>query len=79
MQLSEEQQMIKDMKPHLRFMPGDIVYFKTDRLNKNPMVIERFVDIFSGSEDLHGDYWCSWFDSQKCYKGDQFFDHTLKS
>jgi hypothetical protein len=76
MHLSEDQQMYKDMKPHLRFMPGDIVYFKTDRLNKNPMVIEKFVNVFS---DENGDYWCSWFDSQKCHKGGEFFDYTLKT
>ena len=76
MHLSEEDRLIKGMKPHLRFNPGDIVYYLTDRLNKNPMVVRKFIE---PSIDDSGDYVCEWFDSQKCLKRDFFFDHALKS
>lgn len=76
MYLSEMQTLIKGMKPHLRFNPGDIVFYKTDRLNKNPLVIR---DLIEPMIDDSGDYVCEWFDSQKCLKRDFFFDHALKS
>ena len=76
MYLSEDDLLIKGMKPHLRLNPGDLDYYMTDRLNKNPMVVRKLID---PSIDDSGDYVCEWFDSQKCLKRDFFFDHALKS
>ena len=67
-----EQQLAREMKPHLRFNPGDVVFFKTDGECKNPMLIKSLLD---GTWDE--DYVCTWFDSQKIMHSEFFFDHAL--
>ena len=42
-------------KKTLRFDVGQIVYLKSDRQRKNPMVIYGY-DLFNSTQD----YWCMW-------------------
>jgi uncharacterized protein YodC (DUF2158 family) len=69
----EEQRLIRNIKNHLRFNAGDIVFFKTDSARKNPMVIKSCCDLGIDS----GDYVCTWFNSQRCLQTEFFHDSAL--
>jgi hypothetical protein len=68
----EDQEVILKMNPNLRFKCGDVVFWKTDRARKNPMVIKKLLG-YHWTED----YMVCWFDSQKSLQTDYMFDVAL--
>jgi hypothetical protein len=69
-EFQEEQEWVLKVKPFLRFRPGDIVFFKTDRSRSNPMVIKC---LCNGNDD----YVAHWFNSQKTMEVSFFSDCSL--
>ena len=57
---AEEQELLGEIKPHLRFQTGDIVFQVTDIQRKIPLLVEHRL-----SPSFDEDYTVSWFDTSK--------------
>ena len=44
-EIIEEMELIRRIRPHLRFSPGDVVCLVSDMENKTPMVIKKLLEI----------------------------------
>lgn len=72
-EFEEEQRLIRNLKPNLRFKQGDVVYSKTDTQKANPMVVNSLLDL-----DFDEDYLLSWFSAKGEIQKEFFFDSILQ-
>ncbi|NEW80979.1 MAG: hypothetical protein GZ094_01230 [Mariniphaga sp.] len=62
----------RNFKKKLRFDVGQIVYLRSDKEKKNPMVVYGF-DLFSTSQD----YWCMWISKKRQQETMGYLDKIL--
>ena len=70
----EEQQLIKRMKPYLRFSTGDTVFLKSDKDKLNPMTVHKSLDL-----SFDEDYVLHSFDKKGTLNAVFMFDCSLHS
>ncbi len=72
-EFQEEQELIRKIKPFLRYKQGDVVYSKTDTEKINPMNVNSVLAL-----DFDEDYLLSWFSSKGELRKAFFFDSILQ-
>lgn len=72
-EFEEEQRLIRNIKPNLRYKQGDVVYSKADTEKTNPMVVFSLLEL-----DFDEDYLLSWFSAKGELQKEFFFDNILQ-
>ena len=73
-ELIEEIELLKRLKPYLRFYPGDIVYLKSDLESKTPFTVKRILPM-----GLDEDYAVSILNNQNVVENYLLYDAMLKT